>query len=301
MTTTHNSQIINDPFPYYYCTSYCIEKTGLFSLEQIRTKHFQFNKAKVEQKLKTLTSIYCVGICAYSIANNHYQFVARIEQNLVNNLSDRDVAIRWSLDHALPPLINDWLNSCVTQNERQKEVKQVITLWRERLINLGWFMKELNQYILDQTDLDGCKVNLSYEYKYTKQRLKNNYALLVFSAYTDLISIYTGIYKHPEQPLYTSIYDRIKVHRKTNSISCCLVPFLPTSTIITTNTLPCTLSEYLYLIHWSYTRNRFNQVFVLKEIPNVLKRLHISPVSWLTAISSSTNAREITIDDNTNT
>jgi hypothetical protein len=89
-------------------------------------------------------------------------------------------------------------------------MSQKILEWRERLTNLSWYMKFLNEYIARKAnEEDGIKGRF-WESRFKSQALLDETAILSAMAYVDLNPIRAGIAKTPETSEYTSLYERIK-------------------------------------------------------------------------------------------
>ena len=70
-----------------------------------------------------------------------------IDAARAKTLTDSDVIERWLQLFNPPPLIQRHLETPLTDNAELEVVKQLITLWRIRLCDLSWFMRELNEHI----------------------------------------------------------------------------------------------------------------------------------------------------------
>lgn len=312
MLLSHINYMAQNSPSYFHCTTFIKDsRNSPQPCSTHKTGHYTLNKIKVKEKISNLASIYNLGICAYAVLKDQYQLVVRLDHYATNYLSDYDVVNRWSIEHKLPPLINDWLQENFPNSVQEQKVKQVISVWRNRLCSFSWFMKELNAYILQHAIQDYRQQNISLCFSSSSRRLCSPHSLLVRLGYVDLIYLLSKFCQYPEQSVYTSISERIQVHKNQNLVSSCLVPFLldieiNTDTEMNTEeysirTLPFLQSDYLYLINWTYVRNTSERLFILDEIPNILTQLKISPVSWLTSCSSFKKAMETDVGSSDST
>ncbi len=92
------------------------------------------------------------------------------------------------------------------------EMKMVLIMteeYRDRLMNISWFMKLLNQNIAFRANAEeGCKGHF-WESRFKSQALLDERALLSCMTYVDLNPIRAAIAKTPEASDYTSIQERI--------------------------------------------------------------------------------------------
>src|SRR5690606_15772448 len=116
-------------------------------------------------------------------------------------------------------VVHRW--SCIFKQdaEQNKHQKQKITLWRERLTSISWYMRCLNEKIArDVNDEEDCGGRF-WEGRFKSQALLDEAALLSAMVYVDLNPIRAGIANTPEESEFTSIYERIQFISKQIKLS----------------------------------------------------------------------------------
>mgnify|MGYP001820290429 FL=1 len=91
----------------------------------------------------------------------------------------------------------------------QDTVRATASVYRQRLSDLSWFMKCLNEPIARQANAeDGCTGHF-WEARFQSQALRSERALLAAMAYVDLNPVRARMAPTPEDSEYTSIRRRI--------------------------------------------------------------------------------------------
>lgn len=273
---------------FYHCVIDITPTQSPLYLNNLHSKNWHLNRIRFEQKLKNTALIYCIGVCAYVIGSTQYQLVIQINNSNIKMLSDRDVVFRWSLDHDLPQVILDWLDNKLVHSATIKQATDIIALWRHRFTSIDWFLKELNDSILVITGCSKLEISQVIQFRYRCSLLTNTSELLAAMGLIDLSDIRNkGRQYRSEYTQHNSYIDRQETARNMNSVTSDLVPFLDIySNPLSEGFLPFSSNDYLYLLNWSSKHNSTSRLFLLDDIPSLLSRFTISPVSWLRATSS---------------
>ncbi len=281
MATARKQLISIDATPYYHCVSRCVRQSLLCGNDPTNNKSYEHRREWVEHKIQSLTSIYCIDVCAYSVMSNHYHLVLHINRDKALGLSLNDVIERWSYGHKLPVLIQRWLTKELKSQAEKDKCLEIIEEWRKRLWSLSWFMKELNYDIACKANQeDECSGHF-WESRFKSQALLDEKALAAAMAYVDLNPVRAGIAKTPEQSDFTSIKARLKALNDNLETAPCLHPFIGNPTNKLMDGIPFRLIDYIELVDWTARQFREDKASMASSFPPVLERLNFNQKSWL--------------------
>lgn len=294
MTIARASKIDLNSTPYYHCMTRCVRCSYLCGQDALTGQDYNHRKALIVTRLKTLADVFAIKICAYAIMSNHYHLVLFVDEEQARAWDDNAIKERWA---ALFP-----------QDARRfemmtlppAEAKLKLSLWKERLMSISWFMRCLNEWIARLSNQeDHCKGRF-WEGRFKSQALLDDGALLSAMAYVDLNPIRAKMASTPEESEFTSIYERIKIaskHLKKISKPSAqqynqapqpqqLMPFSQgKKQKKSTPTLDFLFSDYLQLVDYTGRVLREDKRgAILKELQPILTRLNLKPQGWLTLV-----------------
>jgi len=299
MTRPRKELISLEDTPYYHCVSRCVR--GAFLCGSGKNYNFEHRRGWIVQRIKRLAEVFAIDVAAYAVMSNHYHLVLRIDSALCQNLSREQVIQRWRQLFAGPPLIQVFVAGGALSAPELAVVDEIVETWRQRLGDISWFMRCLNEHIARLANReDGCTGRF-WEGRFKSQALLDDRALISCMAYVDLNPVRAGIASRPEDSDYTSLQERLGTAREVHSI----VPPNPEpdrvdATIAQVAALdllpfadqmdgqqPCIPFEfldYIQLADWTGRALRDDRRGAIdSELPDILARLGITPGAWLGA------------------
>jgi len=160
-------------------------------------------------------------------------------------------------------------------------VKSTAEVYRQRLTDISWFMRILNEDIAKRANQEDNCTGRFWEGRFKSQALLDEAALAACMAYVDLNPIRAGIANTPESSAYTSIQRRISAVAKGKSVDK-LLPFVGNPREPMPVGLPFDLIDYIQLVDLTGRCIRENkQGYISGTQPEILKRLNISTENWL--------------------
>jgi hypothetical protein len=161
---------------YYHCISRCMRKAYLCG------EGYEHRKQWIEDRLELLAARFAVSVCGFSVMDNHLHVHVRLDAGVADQWSDEEVLRHWiavypprTLDLEDTKLVQAWID------QQLKDAKKVAA-GRQRLENLGWFMKALKEPLSRMANKeDGCKGTF-WEGRYKSIAILDQEALLATCA-----------------------------------------------------------------------------------------------------------------------
>jgi hypothetical protein len=210
--------------------------------------------------------------------------VLYIDRDRAQRLTLGEVAQRWLQLFSAPPLVKRYLEGQAGAEERGA-AEAILQRWRDRLCDLSWFMKCLNEHLARRANAEEQCTGRFWEGRFRSQALLDEAGLLTAMAYVDLNPVRAGIASTPETSNFTSIMERIRGLRASPPPA--PVPLRPLRTQASTEAgaLPCQLHDYLELVDWSGRVIRANKPGSIDaRLPPILSRLNINDEAWREAM-----------------
>ena len=312
MTRPRSQQVSLASTPYYHCIGRCVRRAFLCGEDPLSGRSFEHRRAWVTERLALLSEVFAINLCAYAVMSNHYHLVVRIHADQANGWDDREVASRWMKIFTGPPIVHNWLAGQSPDDATAIRAQQEVAKWRERLCDLSWFMRCLNEHIARRAnEEDGCTGHF-WEGRFKTQALLDEQAVLACMAYVDLNPVRACIAETPEDSDYTSIQQRIRslglaTENPESSLENGMEPrvprMLPLVTKETEEECPdyrtvCDfrLMDYLELVDWTGRVVRQDKRGALSGyLPAILSRLQIDRETWLRYMKPRINKQLVAI------
>ena len=171
MTTARRKQVCLEATPYYHCTTRCVRRAFLCGEDHASGKSFEHRKQWVVDRLNEITAVFSIQACAYAVMSNHYHVVVHIDKEAALNWSDDEVIDRWCTLYSGHMLVDRYRSGESLCSSELSVLKEIVTTWRERLYDLSWFMRNLNEPIARlANEEDNCRGRF-WEGRYKSQAL----------------------------------------------------------------------------------------------------------------------------------
>jgi REP element-mobilizing transposase RayT len=209
MTQARSTQVSLQDTEYYHCISRCVRRAFLCGEDKYSGKNFEHRRVWLVERIRLLSQVFAIDVCAYAIMSNHYHLVLHVNTASAESWSDEEVAQRWIALYKAPLLVSRWLAGELKSKAEINKTLELIDEWRERLQDISWFMRNLNEFVAREANKEeGCKGRF-WEGRFKSQALLDEKALLSCMAYVDLNPVRADMAQSLEESEFTSIYERI--------------------------------------------------------------------------------------------
>ncbi len=285
-----------DATPYYHCISRCVRRAFLCGDDPFTGQSYEHRKDWLVERLRALGDIFAVDICAYAVMSNHFHLVLRVDRERALAWSDDEVAERWGrLFKGAAGRLEGLSDEIRTQK---------LALWRERLWDLSWLMRSLNEPIARRANKEDECTGRFWEGRFKSQPLMDDAALLTCMAYVDLNPVRAGMCDSLASSDFASIAARLReearrqrevgtaavdedqVARSVSSPSLGLPPFIGQRAEATRPEVPMLFADYVDLLEWTGRSIRAGRASLTGEMPVAISRFSIEPDRWLATMAS---------------
>jgi REP element-mobilizing transposase RayT len=282
MTTARKQLISLADTPYYHCISRCVRRAFLCGEDKNTGQNFDHRRGWVEDKLLSLTQVFAIDVCAYAVMNNHTHTVLFIDESKAKGWSVKEVIERWHQLFKGTLLTQQYYRGEEIPDYLMSSLLETVEVYRNRLMDISWFMRLLNQSIATQANQEDNCTGHFWEGRFKSQALLDEAALAACMAYVDLNPVRANIAKTPESSGFTSVKQRVNAAIKGKQPNV-LMPFVGNPRKTMPKSLPFELKDYLELIELTGRCIREDKAGHIEDSqPALLNRLNISSENWLT-------------------
>jgi REP element-mobilizing transposase RayT len=267
--------------PFYHCMSRCVRRAFLCGVDSYSGVNYEHRRDWLENKLHQTADAFAIKLCAYAVMNNHYHVVLNVRADIAASWGDFEVVERWHRLFSGTPLSQQFVFGAILSTGEKEQLSEDIALWRQRLTDISWFMRIVNESIARQANSEDKCTGRFWEGRFKSQALLDDKALLACMAYVDLNPIRAGIANTPESSDYTCVKRRIESHKSKKQ------PLKTIEEFVGTHSqeigLPFALNDYLELVDWTGRCLRTDKRgSINNDLPPILERLAFDNKNWTT-------------------
>ncbi|MEO9654901.1 transposase [Marinomonas sp.] len=285
MPIPRSQQVCLEDTPYYHCVARCVRRAFLCGQDPFTGVSYEHRRDWIEHRLLFLASVFSIDICAYAVMSNHLHVVLHIDEDTAKNWSPVEVLERWHKLHKGTLYTQQYVRGDQLPTYLQSLVETLAETYRSRLMDMSWFMKELNEPIARRANLEDKCSGHFWEGRFKSQALLDEAALVTCMAYVDLNPVRSGICDTPENSDFTSIKKRVTaIEGRFQSKA--LYPFVGNPRKDMPNGLPFKLKDYLELVDVTgrIIAGESKAVIDASLLP-ILQRLNILSENWICIVT----------------
>ena len=140
--------------PYYHISSRCVRRAFLCGFDNHTGKSYEHRRSWIETRIRLLSSLFSIHVCAYAVMSNHYHLVVKLDPQRSEDWSEKEVFDRWTALFKGPLLVRRFLAGESLAEVEHETLASIAVVYRQRLGNLSWFMKCLNEPIARQANAE---------------------------------------------------------------------------------------------------------------------------------------------------
>ncbi len=288
MTLPRRAQVSLAETPYYHCVARCVRRAFLCGTDSYTGNDFEHRRQWLLDRLKCQAAVFAIDICAYAIMSNHYHLVLRVDQARALNWSNEEVIERWTQLFKGPILVQAMQAGEPLTAAQRQTVSDIASVWRQRLSDISWYMRCLNEFIARQANAEDNCTGRFWEGRFKSQALLDQASLLSCMAYVDLNPVRAGMARTLTESDFTSIQERLQSLGHSGAVpeedtTTPLLPFaesnLPTDNPVAA--IPFRLQAYLALVDETGRQVVSGKRGVIPEAAiRLLEELSLSPSQW---------------------
>jgi REP element-mobilizing transposase RayT len=282
MPQSRKTQVSLIDTPYYHCVSRCVRRSFLCGMDKYTGQSYEHRRGWVEERLLFLSSVFSIGICAYAVMSNHTHVVICVDKDMAESWSMEEVVRRWHQLYQGTLLSQKYQREDILSKGELISLEETVTIYRQRLYNISWLMRNLNEYIAREANKeDGCTGRF-WEGRFKSQALLDESAVLACMAYVDLNPIRAKMEVTLETSKHTSIQHRIQALIKGEQPKN-LMRFVGNHRQDMPKGIAYSLIDYCELVDCTGRCIREDKASYIEQHHNpILERLNLDTEQWLT-------------------
>src|SRR5271156_2597437 len=146
--------------PWYHCISRCVRRLLLCGGKFLHRKQW------IEDRLRELVEIFSVECAGFAVMDNHLHLLVRLDSQKAKAWSNEEVARRWFCLYPLRNISGEALSASAARIRRFASDDEWVARIRQRLANLGWFMKCLKEPLARRANCEDGSTGAFWEGRY---------------------------------------------------------------------------------------------------------------------------------------
>ncbi|MGO1247900.1 MAG: transposase, partial [Oceanisphaera sp.] len=275
------TQVSLEDTSFYHCVSRTVRRAFLCGTDHYSGQCFNHRRGWIEQRLLLLAQVFAIDIAAFAVMSNHLHVVLKVDVEKAQAWSDMKVVTQWHKIFGGTLLTQRFTKGEAIEAHCIEVLNERINEYRQRLTNISWFMRALNEPIARWANKEDKCTGRFWEGRFKSQALLDDAAVLACMTYVDLNPIRAKTADTPEDSDFTSIQRRVRAAIKGEQPKE-LLPFVGSEQQEQPKGLVFELQDYLRLVDdTGRILSDGKRGFISETSANILERLNIPQENWI--------------------
>jgi hypothetical protein len=115
---------------YYHTISRCVHRAFFCGEDSLTGKNYVPSKFWVINRLRELSDVFAIDVCAHAVMSNHHPLVLRVDEARAENWSEVQVMERWEKLFNLPLLIRGYQKGQSGTEAEALKAHEIVATWR---------------------------------------------------------------------------------------------------------------------------------------------------------------------------
>ncbi|WP_422381425.1 transposase [Marinicellulosiphila megalodicopiae] len=270
----------------YLITCRCVRRAFLCGKDQYTNQDYEHRRGWLEDILLNLPTIFAIDIASYAIMSNHFHLVISVDTQKVESWSRIEIIKRWHKLYNGTVISQAFVQGAKLSDLEEKLLSESVVIWRERLMNIGWFMKNINEPMARLSNIEDNCTGKFWESRYKSKAILDDEGLLSAMVYVDLNPVRAQMADTPETSEFTSVKKRsasFKASNHSNSVKDQPDDLLPLSKHCKKH-IQISTQSYLELVDWTGRQLAEGKKGSIKsDLPDILSRIDLTEAQFLNA------------------
>jgi hypothetical protein len=220
VATARKNVVIKGMNAVYFLKVECVRGILFFDDDRATGKKGSHRRDWVYERMMFLCENFGIRIHTYDLMGNQYYLIAEVLAEKIEALEDDEVARRWFRVHP-PRSYKKTGNAEVLEEEIRLLVKDKdrIKVLRERLCDISYFMKDLNENIARRVNAELSAKGKLWGPRFNCKRLLDERAIFMAMSFVDTNPSRTGRANSAEESRHNGCQDRIKAIQAQENIA----------------------------------------------------------------------------------
>jgi REP element-mobilizing transposase RayT len=208
-----SEQFRHDEIAIVHCVQRCVRRAFLAGIDDVSGIDYSYRREWIRRRFESLASVFAIDILTYAILSNHLHVILRSRPDVLANLPDEEVAIRWLRVFPGHRMEEQLAEPSKTDVQRVVADPDQLAMIRTRLSDISWFMRALAEPIARMANAQDECTGRFWEGRFKAQRIVDDAGLLACAMYVDLNPVRAAMAESLEKSIHTSVYDRIEAEK----------------------------------------------------------------------------------------